>query len=129
MSAVLACLQGAGLQLRSSGEQVIVTPRSALTDELREFIRDNKPAILDELTALERRRARVERELVEHPGQRAAIDAADSPLRPEAGKPVSVVVAIRTTAGIVSGELSVPRERFDAVLFFRTLQDTSERPS
>lgn len=74
--------------------------------------------------ALQRRHADVWKQLLEHPEQRAAYDIADAPLRPEPGSPVSVVIAIRTAAGIVSAELHIPRERFDAGLFFQALQET-----
>ncbi len=77
---------------------------------------------------LEARRAHVERELAEHPEKRVAFDVADAPLRPEPGAPVSVVLAVRTAAGIVSGELHIPRKRFDAALFLKTLEESSRRP-
>lgn len=79
--------------------------------------------------AIEDRRRRVERELAEHPEQRVAVEAVDAPLHAEPGEPVSVVIAVHTAVGIVSGELHVPRERFDAALFFRTLEETLRRPS
>jgi hypothetical protein len=123
--AAVARLHAAGLRLAVRGDTLLVEPRSALNDELRQFIRQNKPAILRELVTLERRRQQVERELAEHSEKRVA---ADAPLRPEPGAPVSVVIACRTPAGIVSGELLVQRERFDAALFFRTLEAATGRP-
>ena len=74
-------------------------------------------------------RVRVERELAEHPEQRVVFDAIDAPLRPEPGAPVSIMLAVRTPIGIVSGELSVPRERFDAALFFKSLEESSKTPA
>jgi hypothetical protein len=50
MSAV-ARLREAGLRLMARGDTLIVEPRSALTDELRAVIRENKPAILRELAS------------------------------------------------------------------------------
>lgn len=46
----LSRLRERGLRLHISGEQLIVAPRSALTDELRALIRGQKPGILSELT-------------------------------------------------------------------------------
>ena len=123
---VVGRLRAVGLRLEARGDTLVVEPRSALTDELRAFIRENKPAILTELETLERRRGRLERELADHPEQRVAADVADAPVRPEGGPPVSVVIAVRTVAGIVSAELHVPRERFDAALFMRTLTETGK---
>lgn len=78
---------------------------------------------------VERRRARLEAELHQHPERRIATDVANAPLRPESGEPVSVVMAVRTAEGIVAGEFTIPRERFDAALFLQFLNETSERPS
>lgn len=79
---------------------------------------------------LERRRAYVVRELLERPEQRVAFHARNAPLVAEPGNPVSVVIAVRTEkAGIVSAELSIPRDRFDWTLFCATLEETSRRPS
>ena len=78
--------------------------------------------------ALERRREQVERKLGAHPELRVVADALDAPLRGEPGSPVSVVIAVRTGIGIVSGELRVPRDRFDAGLFMQTLTQTVGNP-
>jgi hypothetical protein len=54
------------------------------------------------------------KELEAHPDNRYAWHATDAPLRPEAGAPVSLVLAIRDPSGRnISGELSVPRDQFD----------------
>jgi hypothetical protein len=79
--------------------------------------------------ALDDRRRCVEERLRKRSEDRVAFDVADAPLKPCPGEPVSVVLAVRTAAGIVSGELRVPRERFDASLFLRTLTDTASLPS
>lgn len=79
--------------------------------------------------AVEARRRRVEERLRERSEDRVAFDVADAPLKPGPGEPVSVVLAVRTAAGIVSGELRVPRDRFDAALFERALTETASLPS
>lgn len=107
----------------------MVEPASRLTDKLRSAIRAHKPALLVELATLERRRAYVKRELQEHGELRVSTHVQDAPLRPEPGQPISVMVAVRTTDGIVSAEYSIPRERFDIVLFTKMLEETSRRPS
>jgi hypothetical protein len=75
---------------------------------------------------LEHRRKKLETGLRDYPERRVATDVADAPLRPGPGTPVSVVIAVRTGAGVISGELLVPRERFDAALFLRALSQTAE---
>jgi hypothetical protein len=141
-AAVLEQLHRQGLRVRAAGNRVLLGPRAKITPAVLELVRQHKPAILEALATgdsvpiatqgnpdLERRRARVERELAEHREQRHASDVVDAPLRPEPGSPVSVVLAVRTAAGIVSGELHIPRERFDPALFFKTLEESSTRPS
>lgn len=80
-------------------------------------------------SALEERRRKVEGQLLDSPTLRLAADVAEAPLRPEPGPPVSIVVAVRTASGIVSGELQAPRDRFDSVLFFAYLKQIPENPS
>lgn len=82
-----------------------------------------------EPSELERRRARVECQLTEHPEQRVAMEALDAPLLPAAGEPVSLLVACRTAAGIVSAELRIPRDRFDPALIVEALEATAGRPT
>lgn len=77
--------------------------------------------------ARETRRARVEAELLANPGRRLAFDVVDVPLNAGAGDPVSVVLAVRSSAGVASGEVHILRGRFDAALFLRALE-TSEEP-
>jgi hypothetical protein len=79
--------------------------------------------------AVVRRQARVEADLRENPERNIAWDVADAPLHPGTGASVSVVIAVRTGVGIVSGELRIPRERFDAALFLQTLTQTAETPA
>jgi hypothetical protein len=76
--------------------------------------------------ALEARRQKVEAQLLANPKLRMAADVTDAPMRPEAGRPVSIVVAIKTPQGIVSGELEAPRERFDTGVFFAYLREIGE---
>jgi len=64
------------------------------------------------------RLAKVERELQGHPGHRVAFDVVDVPLAGSAeGESVSVVLAVRHGDHILSGELRVPRERWDMAAF------------
>lgn len=72
---------------------------------------------------LQRLRVSVEKELAENAERRVAVWVAEAPLKPKPGERVSVMVAVRTTVGIVSGELAIPCERFDTALFFQTLRD------
>jgi TubC N-terminal docking domain len=47
--ALLTELRSAGLRLSSRGDQLLVEPKSALTEDLRALIRGNKAVILREL--------------------------------------------------------------------------------
>lgn len=78
---------------------------------------------------LERRRAKVEKQLLSHPELRRAFDVADAPLKSGLGDPISVVLAVRHGEQILSGELHIPRERWDMALFLRTVDNPSEQPS
>ena len=132
--ALLAELRARGLRVTVDGDKVIVAPRSGLTDELRALIRANKPVILREVAAetrpaLEMRGALAARRLLDDGKLRVTFDVVDAPLRSEkSGPPVSVVLAVRTPQGIVFGELHIPRERWDVVLFAQILEQTAERP-
>ena len=130
----LTRLRDHGLQLHISGEQLIVAPRWALTDELRALIRAQKRNILSELAGQNdykraSRQAGVEAELRAHPERRVAFDVADAPADSESGEPVSVVLAARHGEHILSGELFIPRERWNMALFVRTLDSDSTRAS
>jgi hypothetical protein len=63
------------------------------------------------------RQAKVERELRAHPERQRAFDVADALLDAARGDPVSMVLAIRHGAQILSGELHIPRERWDLAAF------------
>jgi hypothetical protein len=101
-----------------------------------ERVRAHKPAILEALAAadeaaraacaLEHRRVLVLRHLATRPELARAFDVQDAPLTAgEPGPAVSVVLAIRAPGGgIVTGELHVPRERFDAAAFVAALEPT-----
>jgi hypothetical protein len=129
-SELLSQLRRDGFSVLPDGDRVLIEPASKLTEELRATIRANKPALLKALSTLERRRARVIRELQENAELRVAFDALNTPLKPGAGEPVSIVFAIRSpTHGIVSAEFSVPRERFDLVMFGQMLDETTGKPS
>jgi hypothetical protein len=78
---------------------------------------------------LEQRRRKVEQQLRDTPALRLAADVTDAPLRPEPGRPVSVVIAVRTAQGIVSGEFQAPRDRFDTGVFIAYLKQIPEIPS
>ena len=51
---VLQHLRAAGLHLAVSGDKIIVTPRSVLTDDLRQTIKENRYKLLLALTATRR---------------------------------------------------------------------------
>ena len=77
---------------------------------------------------LEVRRAKVEGRLLADKTLRVAFDVENVPLVAGPGEPVSVLLAVRTAQGVVSGALQIPRERWDPVLFAQTLEQTAERP-
>jgi hypothetical protein len=47
--AILARLEAAGLHLRADGGNLVVSPKEAVTDELRALMRSHKPELLAEL--------------------------------------------------------------------------------
>jgi hypothetical protein len=61
-----------------------------------------------------------------HPERKRAFDVADAPLKAGPGAPVSVVVAVRHGEQILSGELHIPRERWDLAAFI-ALMESPER--
>jgi hypothetical protein len=128
----LSSLREYGLRFQVAAGQLIVTPRSALTDELRAVIRTHKRNILNELAGalespLAERQARVEAELRSRCDLRAMFDVVNAPLRAAPGEAVSVVLAMRHGEHILSGELHVSRERWNMALLIRTVG--MERPS
>jgi hypothetical protein len=123
MNAV-ARLWAAGLKVTANGDALVVAPRWALTEELRELIKRNKQELLRELGEIEERRVRLQdlaQELRERPSDRCAFEVTES-------DPIAVSLAIRTITGIVVGELAIERHRWDRALFLRTLEETSRRP-
>jgi hypothetical protein len=68
-------------------------------------------------TAREARQAKVEAVLLAHPEQQRAFDVVDAPLKAGPGEPISVVLAVRNGDQIISGELAIPRERWDLKAF------------
>lgn len=56
-------------------------------------------------------------------------DVADVPLNSRSGGMVSVVLATRHHEYILSGELYIPRERWNMSRFLLTVDRGSERPS
>jgi len=77
----------------------------------------------DEVTAArEARQARVEAKLLAHPELRRAFDVVDAPLTFGPGEPVSVVLAVRCGEQILSGEVLVPRERWDLRAFLAVME-------
>jgi hypothetical protein len=130
----LARLRDHGLRLQIAGEQLVVAPRSALTDDLRALIRSQKQRILSELAGTsdaERaaRETKVAAELRTHPEMRVAFDVANVPLQTGAGEPVSVVLAVRHGEEILSGEIHIPRDRWDARAFVVVVESGSGKPS
>jgi hypothetical protein len=117
-----------------TGEQLIVAPSSALTDELRALIRAQKRSILDELAGVREaqraaRQTKVEAQLRTHPELRVAFDCENVLLQVCSGEPVSVVLAIRHGEHILSGELHIPCERWDTEVFLRTIDPGTRLPS
>jgi hypothetical protein len=130
--ALLAQLRNEGLALRADGEELYVEPRASLTESLRSTIRANKAAILWELEdealrAREDRQAKVEHHLQDHPELRRAFDVAYAPLKAGPGEPVSVMVAVRHGAQILSGEVLVPRDRWDLLAFLAVMEAPEPR--
>jgi hypothetical protein len=128
---VLHRLRERGVHLRAQGETLVAAPRNALTDELRALIRNHKQTLLDALAsepaelqkrAREERRQRAIQVLQETLTRSAFIAGAPT----AAGVPV--MVAVRSTEGaFISGEVLVPRDKWDPVLFLGFLQEMDQR--
>jgi hypothetical protein len=126
-AAILADLRAQGFTVQACDGKAVLSPGDRVTPDVIERVKANKPAILAELAAaevaargaadLEPRRDLVLGKLQADPSMRVAFDVRDVPMQPEAGHPVSLVLAVRTPAGIGTGELQIPRERFDMGLF------------
>jgi hypothetical protein len=77
--------------------------------------------------ALEGRRAKVVAELRAHPELERTFDAVDVPLKAGPGEPVSVVLAVRHGTEILSGEVRIPRERWNPLVPL-TVNPAEEKP-
>jgi hypothetical protein len=122
-SELIARLALAGVKLSADGDRLIadVQPGSALTDELRLLIRENKAPLLTALApatrGVELRRQRVLAKLAAEPDrQRAAIFDPDA----ERGM-VICTIAVR---GVGTCELRIPSDRFDAWAVLEAMQRT-----
>lgn len=128
-------LAGAGIRLTPNGERLRVEAKpGAVNAEMRTLIANRKADLLAELDRArhrtrEERRACVEAELRVRPEKRVAFDVIDAPTKAEAGAPVSVVLAVRHGEHILTGELRIPRQRWDLALFLLTVGPSQERPS
>jgi len=117
-----ARLRAAGLTISVRGDTLLVEPSSAITEELRAFIRSNKPALLQELRAAQTaRQCRLDqaiRQLSEVPTRRAAYIAGD-----ETDGVIPVTAVLRTPDGMITGDLAIPEERWDSWLFLESLEE------
>jgi hypothetical protein len=101
---------------------------------MRTLIANRKADLLAELdrarhSTREERRTWVEAELRAIPEKRVAFHVIDAPTKAEPGAPVSVVLAVRHGEHILTGEMRIPRQRWDLALFLRTIDPSQERPS
>lgn len=134
-AALIQRLADAGVRLSPNGDRLRVqAPPGAVTPELRALIANRKGDLLAELDrgrhdAREARQARVETELRARADLRVVFDVAEAPMKAEPGAPVSVMLAVRHGEHILSGELHIPRERWDVALFMRTVDPGQERPT
>ena len=120
-------LRSAGLRLTARGDQLLVEPKTALTDELRRVIKARKADLLRELAA----------ESPAHPAAVAPVTAAQELARQgvlddlrdlphvqralryrQEGDVVILTVGIR---GVGTCELSVPAEKFDLAMLLAHL--------
>lgn len=111
-ASVLAKLESAGIRLRLEAGQIVASPKSAVTNELRGLVRAHKAELLDFLAKnelpdpkAEARRQRVLALLDAALGVKYAIFADD-----DTTDPVIVAVAIR---GIGTCEIEIPKARYD----------------
>lgn len=115
---ILARLAAAGISLKPLPDgRLWAAPRAALTDELRELVRENRAELLMALSKLaaEGRRLRVLRMLADHPEATYAV-VTDTEAVPGF---VVVVVAIR---GKATCELHIPREKYDGTLLLDLIE-------
>lgn len=129
MGALLDGYAARGITITAQGDNLALDYQGELSANDVGSIQWDKPQLLDELrqpaavspaaqpppnVILEKRRAFVVRELKAHPELPRTYHAHNAPLIPEAGEPVSVMLGIRGEDGVIlTGELLIPRERFD----------------
>lgn len=121
---LLTRLRSAGLSLSIDGDALRVRPREALTDEIREEIRQHKTELIEALTPgatqsdghdeAEAGRLCVIEMLNNTPGIRYAYT---NRFTPDA---VIVTLAVR---GVGTCELSIPKDRWDPFLFLSFLNE------
>jgi hypothetical protein len=121
---LLARLAALGVRLSREGERIRVAPRSALTDEARDLIREHKAELLAALAdtdrtlpgaAAEARRQRVLAMLAERPSiQYVVLTDTDAD-----AEGVILVLAIR---GVATCELRIPREKCDPFLLLELIE-------
>jgi hypothetical protein len=134
-AAVIRQLADAGIRLSPNGDRLHVEAKpGAVTPELRALLANRKVDLLAELDharqdARDSRQAKVEAELRARRDLRVAFDVTEAPLKAAPGDPVSVVLAVRHREHILSGELHIPRKRWDMALFLRMVDSGSEWPS
>lgn len=128
-------LAGVGIRLIPNGERLRVEAKAgAVTAEMRTLIANRKADLLAELDrarhrSRELRQTLVEAELLAQPEKRVAFDVIDAPLTAEPGKPISVMLAVRHGEHVLTGELRIPRQRWDLALFLLTVDPNQERAS
>lgn len=133
-AALIRQLAAAGVRVFPNGERLRVEAKpGAVTPVLRALIANRKTDLLAELDrakdAREARRATVETALRFRPELRVAFDVAEAPMTAEPGAPISVMLAVRHGEHILTGELHIPRQRWDMALFLHTVDPGQERPS
>lgn len=119
---ILDRVHGAGVRLRAEGESIIASPKEAVTAEVIELVRQNKPALLaalarpathvTDVTLLaddgrERRRQVVLKMLADNPRAPRAVYCDD-----DTTDPVIVTVAVR---GKGSLEVLIPKAKYDGI--------------
>lgn len=63
------------------------------------------------------------------PGLRVTFDVVDVPQKAGPGSPVSVMLAVRSGEQIQTGEVSIPRKRWDLAAFLSVIEGSSKLPS
>lgn len=118
-AALIRHLAQAGIRLSPNGDRLRVEAKpGTVTSDLRAIIANRKSDLLAELDQAhcgerESRQAKVEAELASHPERRVAFDVTGAALNAANGHPVSVMLAVRHGEQILSGELLIPRGKWD----------------